>query len=223
MSRARFALVFAVVSACLLPEVASAQTTVQGQIIIQEAPPSTSVAPAPQAQVYAQPVMVAPQQQPQMQCPVGSTLAVDAYGRPQCMMETTRHRVIGGLLGGGIGLLAGGWVLSIVTGLVESVALAFGCAFGGCSSGDSSSVLGWGFVPLIGSLVQLAYFPGSADTGLYAWHITESVLQIGGLIMLIFGAIGEETTEMTPVQGYALNVQPIVTGSSAGLAATLTF
>jgi hypothetical protein len=141
------------------------------------------------------------------------------------MMETTHHRVIGGLLGGGIGLLAGGWALSIVTGLVESVALAFGCAIssGVCSAGDPSAVLGWGFVPLIGPLVELAYFPGSTDSGLYAWHIVESAIQIGGLIMLIFGAIGEEVTEMQPIQGYALNISPMITSSTTGLAATLSF
>jgi hypothetical protein len=215
--------------ACLVPSIASAQTTVQGQIIIQEQTPTTSTAPPPQAQAYGQPVMVTPTPPmatpPQPQCPAGSVMQVDAYGRPQCMVETTRHRVSGGLLGGGIGLFAGFWVASIVTGLVEGVALSFGCAFSsGCSAGSPGDVIAWGFVPLIGPLVQLAYFPGVTDSGLYAWHIVESAVQIGGLVMLIFGAIGEDVTELTPVGAtYAMHLRPIATPTTAGLSFDVTF
>lgn len=204
---------------CLMPSVAAAQG-----VVIQE----ESTTPAPilgtpaEASVYvtADPVVAQPS------CPMGTSMLIDSYGRTTCVQEVTRHRAIGGLLGGGIGLLVGGYVLSWITGLVEGLAFTFHACFAssGCvAAGDSGAVIGWGFVPLIGSLVELAYFPPNVDAGVYAWNIVESALEIGGLIMLIFGAIGEDVTETVPAGGFAFHMQPMITGTAQGLGATLTF
>lgn len=216
----------------LAPSSASAQTTVQGQIIIQEAQPSTTTAaPPPQAQAYgvpvAQDVYVQPQMPAQPQCPMGSAMGVDSRGRPGCVVEVTRHRVIGGLLGGGIGLLVGGWVISGVFGTIATVGGAVGCALAsGCSwttSGYSSAFLDWGWVPILGPWVQMGYLWENADGGMYAWLAVEALLQAGGLTMLIFGALGEDVTQFEPAQGYVLNFRPIVSPTVQGVSAQLTF
>lgn len=230
MSFTRSALVLAGLTSCLLPGLASAQTTVQGQIIIQEAAPTTSAAPPPQAQAYGQPVYQQPAQvyvQPQQttpQCPVGAQLQVDQYGRQGCVMETTRHHVSGGLLGGGIGLLAGGWVISGVSGLFAALFGSVGCAFGGSGSCfDASAFMGWGWIPVIGPWGQMGYVWPNADTGMYAWLAIEGALQAAGLVMLIFGAVGEDSVELTPVPGYAIRIQPMLSATTQGLSAEMRF
>jgi len=204
---------------CLMPSVAAAQG-----VVIQEEPttPAPILGTPAEASVYVTPGPIAAQPT----CPAGTSTLIDSYGRTTCVQEVQRHRAIGGLLGGGIGLLVGGYVLSWITGLVEGLAFTFTTCFSsvGCvSSGDSGAVIGWGFVPLIGSLVELGYFPPNVDAGVYAWNIVESALQIGGLIMLIFGAIGEDVTETVPAGSFAFHMQPMITGTAQGLGATLTF
>ena len=207
----------------LAPSLASAQT-IQGQIIITEVPPSGPAVPpgyAPQPQVIVAP-QAAPQiqYQQQMACPPGSTLSPDRWGRPACMAEVTRHHVIGGLLGGGIGLFAGGYLASVITTVVSGVI----GAFSGTSSGsDLNSYFTWGYIPLLGPWVQLGYVPGYADGGLYAWLAIEGLMQSGGLVMLIFGAIGEDYTDFQPIAGLDVHLAPIMSASTQGLSATLTF
>jgi hypothetical protein len=209
----------------LAPSAASAQT-VQGQIIITEVPPTGPTVPpgyAPQQQVMApqQQVVVAPPQQ-QMGCPPGSTLMPDRWGRPACMAEVTGHRIIGGLLGGGIGLLAGGYVASIFTTLFTGIVGAF--STGGSYTADSlNNYVTFGFIPIIGPWVQLGFAPPFADTGLYVWLAVEGLLQAGGLTMIIFGALGEDYTEFRPIAGLDLRLQPILSASTQGVSATLSF
>jgi hypothetical protein len=240
MARSRLAFLVVVLAPFALPVLASAQTTVQGQIIIQEATPSTATPPPPQAQVYVAPpptaspqsVYVTPSAPGQMQCPAGSIAQVDRFGRPVCMMETTHHRISGGLLGGGIGLLAGGWVLTWVSGLVVGVGGAVGCGLSssfsstscGWTSSGVNSFFDWGWVPLLGPWVQMGYLWNNADAGMYAWLGFEGLLQAGGLLMLIFGAIGSDVTEYQPVApGYAFRVSPMLGATTQGLSAELRF
>ncbi len=234
MTRTRSALVFAVLSSCVLPSIAAAQTTVQGQIIIQEVPSTSAAPPPPQAQVYVttptpqpQSVYVTPSAPAQPQCPAGSQLQVDAYGRATCMVETTRHHISGGLLGGGIGLLAGGWLLTWVTGTIVVVGGAVGCGLGGgcswTSDGSASAFFNWSWVPVLGPWVEMGYLWPNADVGMFAWLAVEGLIQAGGLVMLIFGAIGEDSVVLEPAPGYALRVSPMVTASAQGLSAELTF
>ena len=236
MARSYLALVLVVASLFVAPSPAAAQTTIQGQIIIQEATPSTTTAPPPQAQVYAEPPPTAAPQSAYVSpsgpaqtggCPVGSVVQMDRYGRPMCMIETTRHRVSGGLLGAGIGILVGGWALEIVSSLVVGVGGVVGCAFGSSrcwgASSDASAFFNWGFVPLIGPWVEMGYLWPNADGGIYAWLAIEGLLQAGGLVMLIFGALGSDVTDYEPAPGYAFHVRPMITASTTGLSAELTF
>jgi hypothetical protein len=229
MARSRSAFLVAVLASLALPSLASAQTTIQGQIIIQEATPSTTTAPPPQATVYAAPpttspqsVYVTPGAPAQMQCPAGAVMQADRYGRTACMIETTRHRISGGLLGGGIGMLAGGWVASIFTTLFTGIVFSFGTSSAYTSS-DLNNYVTFGFIPLIGPWVQMGFLPGSTDTGAYVWYAFEGLLQVGGLIMLIFGAIGEDAVEYTPAPGYAFNLRPMISPTVQGLSAELRF
>jgi len=238
MARSRSALMVVVFASLALPSVAFAQTTVQGQIIIQEAtpPPTTATPPPPQAQVYVAPPSTAPQSvyvtpsaPATAQCPAGSIAQVDRFGRPVCMMETTHHRISGGLLGGGIGMLAGGWVLTWISGLVVGIGGAVGCGLstsscGGWSSSGVNGFFDWGWVPLLGPWVQMGYLWNNADGGIYAWLGFEGLLQAGGLVMIIFGALGSDVTEYQPVApGYAFRVRPMLSTTTQGLTAELTF
>lgn len=214
------------------PGLASAQTTVQGQIIIQEATPSQTT-PAPPPPGYGTPppqtgyVVATPPQQAQPQCPAGSQLMPDRRGTLRCMAEMETHRVSGGLLGGGIGLLAGGWVLEIVTTLVTTVGGAIGCAVSaGCSwitSGNFDTYSWSGYVPLIGPWIQMATLWNNADGGMYGWLAAEGLIQLGGLTMIIFGAIGEDSVEWQPVAGLDIQFAPMLSGTTQGVSATARF
>jgi len=174
-----------------------------------------------------QDVYVQPQAPVQPQCPEGSFMQVDRYGRPGCMVEVPHHRISGGLLGGGIGLFAGGWVLSWISGTVVTVGGAVGCALAsGCTwtaSGTSNSFFDWGWVPILGPWVEMGLLWENADGGMYAWLAIEGLIQAGGITMLIFGAIGEDVMELEPAQGYVLNFRPMISTTMQGVSAQLTF
>lgn len=209
-----------------VPALASAQTTVQGQIIIQEAQPSQQ--PVVTQQAYPpQSAYVAPQP---VVCPEGTFSQVDAYGRTVCMQEIHRHRVSGGLLGGGIGLFVGGWVVTGFSGLVVGVFGATGCAIsssissGSCvwTSDSASNFLTFSWIPLIGPWVSMGYMWPGADAGMYAWIAIEGLIQAGGLTMLIFGALGEDYVDYQPIAGVDFHVRPMF-GTTNGVEATLHF
>lgn len=207
----------------LAPALASAQT-IQGQIIIQEASPQqTTMAPPPSGYIVAAPA-VAPTQP---QCPVGSTLMPNRFGQMSCMSQVQRHRVNGGLLGAGIGLLAGGWVLEIVSTLVTTVGGVIGCSVGaGCdwiTSGRFNTYSWSGYVPVIGPYIQMATLWNNADPGMYAWLLIEGLLQAGGLTMLIFGALGEDEMVWEPIAGLDVQFAPMLSATTQGMSATARF
>jgi hypothetical protein len=210
------------VGLCAAP--ASAQTTIQGQIMIQEAGPTTTVAPPPAPQASAYVVSAPP---PSSACPEGSQLMPNRHGQMTCMAEMERHHVIGGLLGGGIGLLAGGWLVEIISTLVTTIGGAVSCAASfGCSwatSGNFSTYSWSGYVPLIGPWIQMGTLWNNADGGMYAWLAVEGLLQAGGLTMLIFGALGEDVMEWQPIAGLDLQLAPALSATSQGLAVTGRF
>jgi hypothetical protein len=221
MTQVRALLLLSAVIFSLAPSLGSAQT-IQGQIIITEVPPSGPTVPpgyvqAPQPQVVVAPVapQVVQMQQPQMSCPPGSTMSPDRYGRPVCMEEVTRHR--------GIGMLAGGYVASVFTTLFTGIIGAFSTGSSGYTVSDLDNYVTFGFIPLIGPFVQLGFVPPFADEGLYAWLVVEGLLQAGGLTMLIFGAIGEEYTDFRPIAGVDVHLRPMLSASTQGLSATVTF
>jgi hypothetical protein len=225
MTQSRALLVLALAALFAVPSLASAQATLQGQIIITEVQPTGPTVPpgyAPQQQVMVAPQVVAPQQ---MACPPGTTLMPDRYGQPACMEQYMRHRIHGGLLGGGIGLFAGGYVASILTTAVSGLIGAFNVAFGtsGYSASDLNTYFTFGYVPIIGPFVQLGFAPPNTDGGLYAWLVVEGLMQMGGLTMLIFGAIGEEYLDYRPIAGVEVQLRPMLSASTQGMSATVTF
>ncbi len=213
---------------------ASAQVIIQGEVTAQPAPQGQQVqgnviiqgtAPAgygstytdPNA-VYAQPIQAQPIQP---QCPAGAQLMPNRWGQGVCMHEVPVHRVIGGLLGGGIGLLAGGYVVEIFTTLFTGIIGAF--STGSEYSVESlNSYVGWGFVPVFGSFVQMGFAPPFADTSLYVVLALESLVQIGGIVMIVFGVMGEDATEWRPIAGLDLQVRPLL-GQTNGVMADLRF
>ena len=158
----------------------------QGVIIqpaYQTAPPQQQqyVAPAP---VYAQP------QYGGVQCPPDSTLQPDRRGIARCMRLESGHRVIWGLAGAGIGLLAGGYVLEILTTAFSSLSTSFS---------RRDTYVGWGYVPLIGPWVQMGDLPPGTSSPMYVLLTFEGLLQAAGLVMIIIGAVGEDYEEYRPI------------------------
>lgn len=179
---------------------------------------ATPATPTPAPVVVSAPGarLASPPPPPTFACPGGSQQVNDAYGRPTCVTERRVHAVDGVWLGLGIGALAGGYVALYVGTLVTTSASG---SFGRYS-GDYTL---WGDVPLLGPWVQMGYFPDHTDAGQYVWNSFVGLLEIAGLVALIYGAIGEERVEMRPLPGYVLRVTPILGTTTAGLAATLTF
>lgn len=193
-------------------------TQVQGNVVIQgTTPPGYGSSYVDPNAGYAQPMQV----QPQMQCPAGAQLMPNRWGQPQCMQQVPVHRMSGGLLGGGIGLLAGGYVVEIFTTLFTGILGAF--STGPEYSAESlNAYVSWGFVPVLGPFVQMGYAPPFADTGLYVVLALEGLAQIGGIVMIVFGVIGEDALEWRPIAGLDLQVRPML-GQTNGVMADLRF
>jgi hypothetical protein len=190
------------VAAALAPaSLASAQG-----VIIQ---PAYTTAPPPQqgqyvvqAPAYTQPYGMG------MQCPSDATLQPDRRGVPRCMRLESGHRVIWGLAGAGIGLLAGGYVLEILTTAFSSLDSSFG---------RRDTYVGWGYVPLIGPWVQMGDLPPSTSSPMYVLLTFEGLLQAAGLVMVIVGAVGEDYEEYRPIAAGDFRVTPVLSTTMQGL------
>lgn len=232
MASIRSALLALALAPLLLAAPASAQVIIQGEIVAQ---------PAPQGQVqvqvqgqappgYVQPYVTtevpptAYVQQPQMmaQCPAGSQLMPNRWGQQVCMHEVTGHRAISGLLWGGVGLLAGGYVFEVFTTLFSGIVGAFAVDGTTYTRSQLDNYVTWGFIPVLGPWVQMGFAPPFADSSLYAILALEGLLQAGGITMMVFGIMGEEYTEWRPLAGVDLRVRPML-GSAQGLSAQLAF
>lgn len=237
--RTTASLSLALVFASVLPATASAQVIIQGEVTAQPAqgqvqgqivvqgqgsayvqqpyvdPNGQTVYVDPNAQsAYAQPMMP--------QCPPPAQLMPNRWGQQQCMQQVTTTRVSGGLLGGGIGLLAGGYVLEVFVTLFTGIVGAFDTS-GTYSASALENYVTFGFIPLIGPWVQMGFAPPFADASLYAVLALEGLAQAGGLVMIIFGAMGQEVTEWRPIAGLDLRVAPVLGMSTQGLSAQLSF
>lgn len=208
-----------------LPSIASAQVVVQGEVTVQ-GQPTVYVAPAAPA-AYGQPAVVQPVvaqpyvAQPQA-CPQGASLMPNRWGQPTCMVPVEAHRVSGGLLGGGIGLLAGGYVIEVFTTLFSGIVGAFGTDGTTYTASDLDKYVTWGLIPVLGPWVQMGYAPPFADGSLYAWLAFEGLLQAGGITMMVFGIMGEDYTDYRPVAGLDLHVRPVL-GMTNGVDVTYRF
>lgn len=164
-----------------------------GYVVVQPAQPQAGYVVQPQQQVYAQPVQ---------------------QGQP---VEVTHSRIRWGLVGPGIGLLAGGWVANWLTGAVGTLAVAFS---GSASTGD---YFGWSWVPVIGPWVNAAIAGEQQFDELMGVHILWGVLQTGGLLMCILGTVlQEETTEIRYVQGDGPQIAVLPWADATGAGASVS-
>ncbi|MBX7192707.1 MAG: hypothetical protein K1X94_11645 [Sandaracinaceae bacterium] len=193
------------------------QGQVQGNVVVTQTPPPAygGYTDAPAGGYAVQPQQVAPQ------CPAGAQMMPNRWGQPVCMHEVTSHRVSGGLLGGGIGLLAGGYVLEVFVTLFSGIVGAFSTG-PDYTAEQLNNYVTFGFIPVIGPWVQLGFAPPFADTSLYAVLVLEALAQAGGIVMIVFGVMGEDVTEWRPVAGLDLRVRPML-GQTNGLSAELRF
>ncbi len=163
----------------------------------------------------APPVYVAPAQPAYVEgygattCPAEASLQPDRHGVMRCMRLEEGHRVIWGLAGAGIGLLAGGYVWSILTTAISSLLDEFE---------RRDTYVGWGFVPLVGPWVQMTDLPSGVQSSYYAYLAFEGLLQDAGLIMLIAGLVGEDAEDYRPIAAGDLEVRPWLGLGTQGVA-----
>ncbi len=101
-----------------------------------------------------------------------------------------------GVWGTGLGLLAGGWLISGTYSALDS----------------SEGVPGLGFLPILGSWIQAAAVDGTGSKTFYA---IDGVVQAGGFVMLLVGlAAGPQKLERMPVM---ITGQGAVGGGTIGL------
>jgi len=184
---------------------APARASAQSGVVIQ---PIGGPTVAPQAQLY-----VAPTQPGYVEgygstaCPGDAILQPDRHGVMRCMRLERGHRVIWGLAGAGIGLLAGGWVWSILTTSISSLLDEFE---------HRQTYVGWGFVPIVGPWVQMTDLPPGVQSSYYAYLSLEGLLQDAGLILLIAGLVGEDAEEYRPIAAGEARVRPVFGASTQG-------
>jgi hypothetical protein len=68
----------------------------------------------------------------------------------------------------------------------------------------------------------MGYAPPFADTSLYVVLALEALAQAGGIVMIVFGVMGEDVMEWRPIADLDLRVRPML-GETNGAVATLRF
>lgn len=146
-----------------------------------------------------------------------------AYGAPQQAVEVQSTRLRWGLIGPGIALLAGGWVVNWIVGTVGLIDMGFSTVYTG---EQAEALFAWSFVPLVGPWVDAGFWAGDSEReGYVGIHVAMGILQLGGFVMCILGTVfPEEVTEMQYVfgeDGPALAVAPWANGQGGGLSVSL--
>jgi hypothetical protein len=177
----------------------------QTGVIIQ---PSYTTAPPQQQQYVVQAPAYTQPYGAGIQCPPDATLQPDRRGVARCMRLESGHRVIWGLTGAGIGLLAGGYLLEILSTAFSSLDSSFG---------RRDTYVGWGYVPLVGPWVQMGDLPPSTSSPMYVLLTFEGLLQAAGLVMVIVGAVGEDYEEYRPIAAGDFRVSPVLSQTMQGL------
>lgn len=230
MSSLRLAALVAALGTFVLAAPASAQVVIQGEVTAQPTPSGAQaqgnviIQGTPPAAYggYADPNAAYVQAQPmQPQCPPPAQLMPNRWGQSVCMQQVQAHRVSGGLLGGGIGLLAGGYVVEVFVTLFTGIVGAFSTG-PDYTSDQLSNYVTFGFIPVIGPWVQMGFAPPFADTSLYIVLALEALAQAGGIVMIVFGVMGEDVMEWRPIADLDLRVRPML-GETNGAVATLRF
>ena len=126
----------------------------------------------------------------------------------------------GGVIGGGIGLLAGGYVANIVISGIGAIFIAAGDAI---TEEDTiaDEFFYSSLVPVLGPWIQLGIMQSYGYEGWAPWMIINGVLQAGGLTMIILGAT--LTTRVAVHADLGNGVELAFTPALTGGRATLTF
>jgi hypothetical protein len=193
-----------VVASIVVASRASAQAA---GVIITPAYPAQPTQPIVQP-VYAQPASPYTTGYGAGACPDGSAPQPDRRGVLRCMHLVSGHRVTWGLAGSGIGLLAGGWVIEILTTVFSSIDSRFG---------TRDDYVGWGYVPLVGPWIQMTDLPPATMASYSVWLGFEGLLQDAGLLLLIFGIVGEDYEAYQPIAAGELRVRPMLSGTMQGV------
>lgn len=161
--------------------------------------PATSVPVAPPPPTYEGPpiVTVVPGVAP----PAAAQEQV--HDAPSVDAAPVRTRPRGGLLGGGIALLLGGYALAIGMGL---------------DAPGRPEQAGWSFMPLAGPLIQLSY--GEAEWRA-PFFVLAPVMQLAGAIVTLIGAASRVPVEAPgtpPSGGGQVRVVPYASTEGAGVA-----
>jgi hypothetical protein len=164
--------------------------------------------PAPQQQVYAPAPTYAAPYGTALQCPADATLQPDRRGIMRCMRLESGHRTGWGFAGSGIGLMAGGWLIEILTTAFSSLDSDFA---------HRDTYMGWGFVPLVGPWVQMTDVPSGTLSSYYVWLGFEGLLQDVGLVLFIVGLAGEDYEEYRAIAAGDVRVRPVMSASMQGL------
>lgn len=182
--------------------------TVSGSIMVEvpATPPPAYGTPTPPPMTYAPPVPTCTPSA-DIVCQPGPDGMMHTYRR------TTTHRVNGGLLGGGIGMFVGAYALNIVGSLLGLLAISFD------TTAQPGNYIGFAFVPIVGPIAQM-FFIGGNEWQIPILAIIEA-LEIGGLLMAIFGQIGSDEESLELVAG--LEVLPWASHDGAGALATVRF
>ncbi|MEC7518868.1 MAG: hypothetical protein VYE22_03330 [Myxococcota bacterium] len=168
------------------------------------------------------------QQQPAPPPPQGGYAQPQPYAQPQAVYQQQQRpthtvtRPTWGLLGPGIGLLVGGYVAEIFVGLFGGLAMGFDSAVTG-SSYDGNAFFYSSLIPVAGPIAQMAVV--DFDDGWMPWLLLDTILQVGGLTMIILGAAIQQEVEVYAEldDGVDLAVLPTFGTDGAGLSATLRY
>jgi hypothetical protein len=204
--RALAACVAALLSLVLLvPASARAQAGVaaQGEVQVGAPPVLTPSAPPPQLEAPAppayQPAQVVVVQQPPPQpyyvvAPQGRVRGqtVPYEGGPIPPGATLRYRSNRGMIIAGSVMLGVGWVVSAASALVGDMV----CLVGSCSNWDFN----WLYIPVVGPI--LAGLAPGLDGPAVAMLAIDAALQIGGLALLIAGAVSRQPVLTYDVYGH---------------------
>lgn len=166
-----------------------------------------------------QPVPPPPQQPPPQQPPPPQY--APQYAPQPAPATRYEERPIWGLIGPGIGLLAGGYVLNILVTGIGAAVIAAEDSIDGSSSTLADEFFYTGLIPAAGPWVQLAIMlaDGREDWG--PWLVLDGILQTAGLTMIILGAAITQRVAVRADLGD--DVELAVSPSLGGMNASLTW
>jgi hypothetical protein len=168
-----------------------------------------------QQQGYAQQPGYAQQQgcMSDAQCGPG-TACVGGICAAQAQVTYVERPIVGLIVAGAI-VLPVTWAANILMSTLAAFALSLG------GSPDAGGIFGWGFVPVVGPWVQMAYYQ---DSGWQTFWGVMGGLQTLGLTMIVLGAVLRTREPVIALgEGRSLALAPSLSPNDVGLNAALTF